>query len=116
MQSLLSWLVEDDKATLLAVWAALEALCKTITRELAPAYVRSAKDAVGTARGPAEAQEAAWAGGCAGVLPAQGPGPYSAHLPAGPASGDSFGIELPDHACFILGVQFCPFTCKACSR
>ena len=50
LQSLLSWLVEDDKATLLAVWAALEALCKTITRELAPAYVRAAKDAVGTAR------------------------------------------------------------------
>ena len=50
MQSLLSWLVEDDKATLLAVWSALEALCKTISRELAPAYVRSAKDAVGSAR------------------------------------------------------------------
>ena len=26
VQSLLSWLVEDDKATLLAVWSALEAL------------------------------------------------------------------------------------------
>ena len=49
-QSLLSWLVEDDRATLLAVWSALEALCKTISRELAPAYVRSAKDAVGSAR------------------------------------------------------------------
>ena len=29
VQSLLSWLVEGDKATLLAVWSALEALCKT---------------------------------------------------------------------------------------
>ena len=30
MQSLLSWLVEEDKATLLAVWSALEALCKAL--------------------------------------------------------------------------------------
>ena len=40
VQSLITQLADDDKATLLAVWTALEALCKTIPRELAPTYVR----------------------------------------------------------------------------
>ena len=50
VQSLIAQLAEDAKATLLSVWGALEALCKTIPRELAPTYVRAAKDAVGSAR------------------------------------------------------------------
>ena len=50
LQALVSLMMEEEPATLLACWSALGAVVAGIPKEVQPSYVRCMRDAVQTAR------------------------------------------------------------------